>query len=121
MFKEDENCGYDWKKWLRGFEIYARANVIEEPTDKVNWMLHYAGSKVQSIYDVLPEIEREEMQAGPYLSGYVFPQNEYNDAIEKLNKFFEPKQNESYERHIFREIRQKKEERFDMFLVRLRE
>lgn len=121
VFKEDENCGYDWKKWLRGFEIYARANTIEEATDKLNWMLHYAGSKVQSIYDVLPEIEQKEIQAGPYLSGYVFPRNEYNDAIEKLNKFFEPKQNESYERHIFREIRQKKEERFDMFLVRLRE
>lgn len=121
-FKSDENCGYDWKKWLRGFEIYAQANAIKKAKDKLNWMLHYAGPKVQSIFDTLPEtIKLDEQQKGPYLSGYVFSRNEYDDAIGKLNGFFEPKQNISYERHVFRQQKQKKNERFDMFLVRLRE
>lgn len=121
-FKPDDNCGYDWKKWLRGFEIYAQANAIKKPKNKLNWMLHYAGNKVQTVFDSLPEIKRDENKPnGPYAAGYVFTRNVYSDAIERLNGFFEPKQNVSYERHIFRQQQQKKNERFDMFLVRLRE
>lgn len=116
-FKSDDNCGYNCVKWLRGFEIYTQANEIEQPKDKKNWMLHYAGPKVQDIFYTLPEIEEEEeRQCGPYFSGYVFPRNEYNEALKKLNQFFEPKQNVSYERHVFHQLKQKKDERFDMYI-----
>lgn len=39
----------------------------------------------------------------------------------KLNRFFEPKQNVSNERHVFRQLKQNANERIDMFLMRLRE
>lgn len=121
-FKSDDTCGHEWKKWLRGYEIYARANSMNEPEEKLNWMLHYAGSEVQTIFDTLPSTGgEEEQQSGPYSSGYVFKRDVYANAIEKLNAFFEPKQNVSYERHIYRQIQQKKDERFDMFVIRLRE
>lgn len=116
----DGNCAHEWKKWLRGYEIYAQANGFKKAKDKLNWMLHYAGAKVQDVYYTLPE-RTERIQRGPLASGYVFKADEYGEAIAKLNKFFEPKQNVSYERHVFRHVKQKKNERFDMFLMRLRE
>lgn len=119
-FEMDGNCAHEWKKWLRGYEIYAQANGFKKAKDKLNWMLHYAGAKVQDVYYTLPE-KTERIQRGPMASGYVFKVDEYGEAITKLNEFFEPKQNVSYERHVFRQVKQKKNERFDMFLMRLRE
>lgn len=126
-FKTDDNCGNEWKVWLRGFEIFAQANSMNDAREKLNWMLHYAGLKVQTVYYALPEKEVElnskEIRKGPLASGYVKFQsdNEYDEAIKNLNNFFEPKQNVSYERHVFRQLKQNKTERIDMFMMRLRE
>ncbi|XP_055309417.1 uncharacterized protein K02A2.6-like [Sitodiplosis mosellana] len=123
-FKADGNCGGEWKIWLRGFEIFAQANSMEDAEEKLNWMLHYAGAKVQSVYYSLPEKEVvETARKGPLATGYVKsqPQDEYEQAVAKLCEFFEPKQNISYERHVFRMLTQNKGERIDMFMMRLRE
>lgn len=119
-FKPDDNCAHDWKKWLRSFEIYAQANALKLAKEKLNWMLHYAGPKVQEVFYTLPE-KNDGVQRGPLASGYVSQLNKYEEAIDRLNGFFEPKRNVSYERHVFRQLRQNKHERFDMFLLRLRE
>lgn len=124
-FEADGNCNNEWKIWLRGFEIYAKANKLEEPTEKLNWMLHYAGTKVQTIFHTLPEPESEK-QNGPFADGYVKQDeesspDEYEHAVKQLCQFFEPKQNISYERHVFRQLRQNNNERIDMFLIRLRD
>lgn len=128
-FATDGNCGSDWKIWLRGFEIYAEANKVSDPNDKLNWMLHYAGINVQKVFYALPEqTENEKANGekvkirGPLAAGYVkFDSNSYEEAVFKLNRFFEPKQNISYERHVFRQLKQNTNERIDMFLMRLRE
>lgn len=49
------------------------------------------------------------------------PIDEYEQALMKLSEFFEPKQNTTYERHVFRQLKQSKGERIDMFIMRLRE
>lgn len=126
-FETDGHCGNDWKIWLRGFEIYAQANKMNKATEKLNWMLHYAGTKVQTIFYAMPEKETKAEQnggnqRGPLAGGYVKNDtNDYEEAIIQLNQFFEPKQNISYERHIFRQLKQKENERIDMFIMRLRE
>lgn len=128
-FAFDGNCGTDWKNWVRSFEIYAAATMMSDPNHKLSWMLHYAGQKVQKVFYSLPEqTENEEKgdvevkSRGPLAAGYVkFDTDIYDDAIHKLNQFFEPKQNVSYERHIFRQLQQNTNERIDMFLMRLRE
>lgn len=118
---DDPGSGIKWKSWLRSFELFAKANQIEDESDKFNWMLHCAGQKVQSIYYTLPE-EQREIKRGPLSTGYVpFEATEYSDAVAKLDKFFEPKRNTSFERHIFRQMKQKKNERIDTFVMRLRE
>lgn len=125
-FATDGNCGKDWSNWLRSFEIYAQANKMTNPADKLNWMLHYSGPKVQNVFYSLPEstemTNEETKSRGPLATGYVkFDEDVYDDAIRKLNQFFEPKQNVSYERHVFRQLKQNPSERIDMFLMRLRE
>lgn len=113
-FGADGNCNNEWTIWLRGFEVYAQANKLEEPAEKLNWMLHYAGTKVQTIFYTLPEPDNEkEMPIQCLLaSGYVkCTTNEYEDAVIKLCQFFEPKQNISYERHLSRQLQPKENER----------
>ncbi|KAM8707647.1 hypothetical protein ACLKA7_014733 [Drosophila subpalustris] len=117
----DDGCASEWKKWLRGYDIYAKAMNFTKGTEKLNWMLHYAGPKIQAVFSSLPEDEEEHKTQGPFASGYVFKSNAYTKAVNRLNKFFEPKQNQAFERHVFRQMRQKEKEPFNMFLVRLRE
>ncbi|XP_055906974.1 uncharacterized protein LOC129942170 [Eupeodes corollae] len=103
-FKADGNCGGECRKWLRSFEIFAQENSMENGTKKLNWMLHYGGEKVQTVYYSLPEVKTTNERRGPLASGYVFEQkDEYEQAVVRLCAFFEPKQSISYERHIFRQ------------------
>lgn len=108
-FKED-SCATDWKNWLRGFELFADASGMSNEKKK-SWLLHYAGAKVQSIYFNLPSSSRESRRSAKY---------QYRKAVEKLTDHFAPKQNTSYERHVFRKMSQRKDERIDTFVMRLR-
>lgn len=121
-FKADDSCNNGkWKSWIRGFEIFAKANKIDDDDEKLHWMLHCAGQKVQNVYYTLPEIVVEKRR-GPLANGYVpFQSSEYGEAVMKLQNFFEPKQNVLFERHVFRQMKQKQSERVDTFVIRLRE
>lgn len=44
----------------------------------------------------------------------------YEEAVAKLNIFFLPKENTTYERHILRQMKQTSDESIDMFTIRLR-
>lgn len=118
---DDSGNSSKWKNWIRGFEIFANANKIEDNNDKLNWMLHCAGQKVQNIFYTLPDTV-VETKRGPLASGFTpFETNEYSEAVLKLQNFFEPKRNTSFERHVFRKMKQNEKERIDAFVVRLRE
>ncbi|CAH2089445.1 unnamed protein product [Euphydryas editha] len=45
----------------------------------------------------------------------------FNTVIEKLDEYFLPKQNKIYERHLFRQIKQDEGEKFEKFVVKLRD
>lgn len=118
---DDSGNSSKWKNWIRGFEIFAKANKIEDDNNKLNWMLHCAGQKVQNIFYTLPDLVIETRR-GPLASGFTpFETNEYSEAVLKLQNFFEPKRNTSFERHVFRKMKQNEKERIDAFVVRLRE
>lgn len=108
-FKE-ESCAIDWKNWLRSFELFADASDMANDKKK-SWLLHYAGPKVQSIYYNLPGISKDNRRSA---------RTQYRKAVEKLTEYFAPKQNTSYERHIFRNLSQRQGERIDTFVMRLR-
>lgn len=44
-----------WKKWLRSFSIFLKANKLEDVDEKCNWLLYFAEEKVQDIFYSLPE------------------------------------------------------------------
>lgn len=117
----EENCGHEWRNWYRSFEWYLKANHIDNDEDKFAKLMHLAGRKVQEVYETLPIPPSVNQQAcGPLASGFVPHLTEYELAIAKLNEFFEPKKNATYERHMFRLIKQERGEKIGIFAMRLR-
>lgn len=105
-FKEGSGA-VEWKNWIRGFGIFADASNISEGSKK-NWLLHYAGSKVQSVYFNTLKMSAKKKEKKSARAEY-----------RRVNHFA-PKQNTTYERHIFRKMSQRKDERVDEFVMRLR-
>lgn len=83
-FKNDgSNCAIEWRNWLRGYEIYARVNKIKIDQDKLDWMLHFAGPKVQNVFFNLPE--ENTADDGQYMEGFpLLVLSEYDKALNKL-------------------------------------
>lgn len=104
------SCANDWKNWLRGFELFASASGFTYDK-KEKWLLHYAGPKVQSIYYNLPNKPSKKEHSA---------KTKYRKTVDKLTNYFAPKENISYERHVFRQMKQLSDERIDTFVMRLR-
>ena len=100
-----------WDKWKRALEIYFLAADIESPAKKRATLLHTAGLALQEIYHNIPGAH-VDVDDGVDI---------YEIAISKLDEYFSPKQSFVYERHLFRLLHQEKEEKFEKFLVRLRQ
>lgn len=120
------NSAVEWKNWLKTFEIFMKAcNNEKEEGDRCAKLLHYAGPKVQQVYFTLKDPVHDENthanQQGPWSIDYVQSKTEYDRMVEKLNGFFAPKRNATYERHLFRKMKQSKGEKIDTFVMRLRQ
>lgn len=117
----EESCGLEWKNWHRSFEWYLKANHIEEDSDKFVKLLHLSGRKVQELYSTLPVPPSiKQVSRGPLATGIVPHLSDYEMALAKLNEFFEPKKNSTYERHMFRVLKQEEGEKIGIFAMRLR-
>lgn len=64
--------------------------------DKCSLLLHYAGPKMQSIYNSLDNIENE-IPRGPLLKSMNPHLNNYEQMVAKLEIFFAPKRGPHYE------------------------
>nr|XP_029732539.1 uncharacterized protein LOC115268569 [Aedes albopictus] len=116
-----DDVGIEWRKWLRSFETMIRASRVDDEEWKRDLLLHYAGSSVQQLFDTLPEVPGIEMR-GPLLNieHYTPNMTSYEEARAKLNEFFLPKENSTYERHLLRQMKQRSGENIDAFTIRLR-
>lgn len=102
----------EWQKWKRELQRYFDAAGITSQWDKRSVMLHLVGADVQEIFEHLPGVnEVPHVVADPPY---------FDVAIQKLDEHFEPLRRRNYERHLFRQISQKPEERFADFVLRLR-
>lgn len=108
---DPSSVGIRWEKWKRGLEIYLLASNIDKPDKQRATLLHVGGLALQEIFYNIPGAVAEVTDHN----------NVYEIAIQKLDDFFNPKQNRYYERHLFRSIKQEANESFDKFLVRLRQ
>lgn len=104
------SVGIRWEKWKRALEIYFLAANINSVGKKRATLLHIGGLALQEVYYNLPGAHVDESD----------DIDVYQIAIEKLDEYFSPKQSRYYERYIFRLMKQEESERFETFLVRLR-
>lgn len=99
----------EWPEWKNGMERYLRVKKIENDDEKIDMMLHCAGTKVQSIFDTLPDI----IEGCGILTAY-------QKAIRKLDSYFLRKINFNIERKKFRSMGQQPDESVSNFILRLR-
>lgn len=111
---EDGIVAIKWQTWKRALEIYLEVTNIKESKTKLSLLLHCGGQELQEIiYNIPGAIVDGDLEGNKDV-------DIFQVAIEKLNNYFSPKLSRIYERHVFRQIRQRKDERFDQFLIRLR-
>ena len=100
----DGNAGPRWQKWLARLERLFTGMDITIPKRKRALLLHYAGPDVDEIFDTLPDTGGD---------------NDYDTAVAKLNEYFSPQVNSTYEVYNFRQTKQKEGESLDSYHTRL--
>ena len=87
----------EWQKWLRSLELYLAAEDILEVSKKRNKLLHLGGTQLQEVaYNIPGAIEEYNTEK----------QNDvFKILVDKLSEYFSPKQNSTFERHIFRKLK----------------
>lgn len=76
-----KSIGVRWEKWKRSFQIYIEAFNVKNAKVQKARLLHFTGADVQEIFYTLAE-----------LSDGVQGRNEFDEALVKLDKYFEPRQ-----------------------------
>lgn len=101
------SVGVRWERWKRALNIYLEASNITNEGKKRACLLHFGGLELQEIFYNIPGASEEGDEV-------------FTTALLKLDEYFAPKQSKVYERHMFRLLKQEPDEKFDKFLVRLR-
>lgn len=102
----------EWEKWLRAFEIYLISEEINTSIRKRSKLLHLGGTQLQTVAFSLPGAVVENVADKEI--------DIYKVLVEKLSAYFSPRQNSSFERHLFRNLCPSEGETFAKFVLRLR-
>lgn len=108
---EASSVGCRWEIWKRSLNIYLEAANVQTAKQKLASLLHWGGPELQEIFYNIPGanvVEGEGIDV-------------FKVAVEKLDEYLAPKQSKRFERHIFRQIKQEDNEKFEKFIVRLRQ
>lgn len=108
---EAGSVGVRWERWKRSLYIYLEAAKVDTATQKRASLLHFGGSELQEIFYNIPEANLTSEDGSIDV---------FEVAVTKLDEYFAPKQSKRFERHIFRQIKQGAEEKFEKYIVRLR-
>lgn len=108
---------FAWQKWKRAIEIYFDAEEVTDPKKKQKKLLHLGGEEIQEIVTSFPDDPIEVLDDDGKV---VSTLNEYEALISRLDDFFAPRLNVTFERHTLRNIRQNQGEKFEAFCVRIR-
>ena len=98
-----DRLGSEWKKWLRAVHLVAKD--ITDDKRKTAVLLSSGGPALQEIYYSLCEEEVEES---------------FEEVENRLSEHFVDETIDSFERPLYRQIKQKTEETFDTFVMRIR-
>lgn len=97
-------------KWYRSFSLYLRSEDINDEVKKKNKLLHLGGPQLQEVAFNIPGALVE-----PDGNTDVF-----KVLVDRLNDYFSPKRNSTFERHLFRNLSPIEGENFSKYLLRLR-
>lgn len=109
---EPTSLGILWERWKRALLIYIDAAGIDKNEKKKASLLHFGGQELQEIFYNIPDPNTED-------GG--LRRDVFQVALAKLDSYFSPKQSKVYERHLFRQVKQELNEKFEKFLIRLRQ
>lgn len=103
----------EWEKWFRSFKLYLASEEIVSSVKKKNKLLHLGGPQLQEvIYNIPGALVEYDSKAD-------------NDVfivlVTKLDEYFSPKRNSTFERHLYRSLTPCEGEPFNKFLLRLRQ
>jgi hypothetical protein len=93
-----------WTVWIRDFEVFMIAAGINKGAQKKATLLHVVGKAARDIYYSKAEDD-----------------DTYNDVKDTLADHFTPLRNVDFEIYKFSQLKQREQEAFDDFMVRLRE
>ena len=96
-----------WRKWRRSFHFYVTGKGLRDPPQLRALLLHLAGEAVQDVYESL----NLTFSAG---------EDVYVRTLAELDKQFEVKANQPYERHVFRQMVQQPNETVAQFVTKLK-
>ena len=102
---ENDTVPSRWKKYKQRFELLCTAIGVAEEKQKLAMFLTYVGDDTYEIF------ENTKLNESPT----------FNEAIEALDKHFEPQSNKSYETFLFRQMKQLEGENLNQFYIRLKE
>nr|DAA65000.1 TPA_exp: gag-pol protein [Drosophila ananassae] len=103
----------EWEKWLRSFTIYLEAEGISDTRQKRSKILLLGGVQLQSVAYSLPGALIDPDDKGEI--------DIYAVLVERLGKYFSPKQNSTFERHLFRSLTPSENGSFSDFVLQLRQ
>ena len=102
---EPTALGVQWKKWIQKLENLFLAMDVKDTKRQKALFLHYGGSDLSDIYYTLQSEDDIE----------------FKHVKVKLDTYFEPKVNVTFETYTFRQLSQDEDESIDKFVTRLRE
>ena len=101
------NLSRKWDIWKEDLTLFITASGINNPEQKKALLLHVAGREVREIYRAMPANENGDIDT-------------YDQVIIKLDNYFKPKKNLSYERYTFKKTLQLEKEDAASYITRLR-
>ena len=104
-FTDPSSVGQRWKSWRRRFQTYLLAMNITNTTQQRALLLYQVGQHTQEIFDSFPNNGEDD---------------DYDTALQKLDEYFLPKRNVTYEVFQFRQAVQQSSETIDQYATRLR-
>lgn len=107
---------HSWQEWLEAFELVMEMKGVFTQRERFVLLLMRGGKAVRQIFNNLMPCEEEVTVLTP--PRLIIP--EYDNAVVRLNKYFQSKINTRMELERFRDMKQGKFEDFARYLLRLR-
>ena len=97
------NLDKKWKIWKEDFLLYLDATGVTQDAQRKALLLHLGGKDLKMVYRTLQHID-----------------DNFHAVVTKLDSYFQPKKNVTYERYVFKQVSQNKDELTTAYITRLR-